>query len=101
MLQWWFEITNDNQYKGRKVSCECPAKLSNRPDNEFRNWAQALLDREIPVGMGIDTDDLVGLACEITIRHEKSTKNTSRVFERVDMILPATDRGPGYTEPPF
>ena len=100
MLEWWFEITSENLYKGRKVKAECPAKLSNHPGNQFRNWSQVILDREIPAGMGIDTDDLIGLACEVTIRHEKSKSDASRVFERIDEILPAS--GASFVEePPF
>lgn len=100
MLEWWFEITSSNQYRGRKVKAECEAKLSNHPSNRFRAWSQVLLDREIPVGMGIDTDDLTGLSCELTIRHEKAKNDPSKIFERVDEILPASSSG-FSDEPPF
>lgn len=102
MLEWWFEVLSDNQYKGRKVKAECEAKITNHPSNRFRAWSQVLLDREIPVGMGIDVDDLTGLACELTVRHEKSKTDASKIFERVDEILPATSGGGGFAdEPPF
>lgn len=103
MLDWWFEITSSDQYNGRKVKAECEAKISNHPSNRFRAWSQVLLDREIPVGMGIDTDDLTGLACELTIRLEADKKDPSKKWERVDEILPASGgAGGGFSdEPPF
>jgi hypothetical protein len=106
MLEWWFEVT-DSRFPGRdggtrKIKGECDAKISNHPGNKFRAWAETLLGREIPVGMGIDTDDILGLACDITVVHEKSSKaNDDRVFERLDQVI-AIDGGFALSDqPPF
>ena len=101
-LEWWFEVTRpgsglDEDYIGRRVKGECRPKLSSRPGNRFREWAEALLDCDIPVGMVIDIDDLVGLEAEIVIGHRKDRKDPNKVWEEVVGVLPA---GPSE-EPPF
>lgn len=101
LLDWWFEVTSEGKYKGRKVRAECEARLTNHPDNRFHNWAETLLGRQIPVGVGVDTDDLVGLPCEISIRHEADRKDASKKYERVDEILPVTGGFDLNDEPPF
>ena len=77
-LEWWWEVTKpmaglDDEYIGRRVKGECRPKITNRPGNRFREWSEAILNREIPVGMTIDLDDLVGLSLasdELLSRHE-------------------------------
>ena len=101
-LEWWWEITRpgsglDDGYIGRRVKGECRPKLTNRPGNKLREWSEAILDREIPVGMQVDTDDLIGLEAEIVIGHRVDKKDPTRVWEEVVGVLPA---GPDQA-PPF
>jgi len=104
-LEWWWEITDeqrgDGKYKGRKVKGQTDAKLSNHTRNKFRPWAEALLDREIPPGMRINTDDLVGLNAEISIGHRKDKKDPSKVYEQVDEVIPLVGSGAYDDSPPF
>lgn len=104
-LEWWWEVTRPgsglgNEYIGRKVKGECKPRLSNRPGNRFREWAEALLDREIPVGMSVDLDDLIGLEGEIVIGHRRDKKDNAKVWEEVIGVLPASS-GNVDTAPPF
>lgn len=99
-LEWWWQVQSPEQYATRKVKGECEAKLTNHPGNKFRNWSETLLGREIPVGMGIDTDDLVGLTADITVRHEKDKKDASKVWERVDEVIGVTNFSVS-DQPPF
>lgn len=90
-LDWWWEITSSmdsDAYVGRKVKGECPAKMTNREDNKFRQWAEALLNREIPIGAQIDTDDLVGLEADILIRMRQDRKERDKFWPTVDGIAP-------------
>lgn len=103
-LEWWWEITRpgaglDDEYIGRRVKGECKPKLTNRAGNRLREWAEAILDREIPIGMTIDTDDLVGLEAEIVIGHRTDRKDATKVWEEVIGVLPAV--GDSSSEPPF
>jgi len=101
-LEWWWEITRpgaglDEDYIGRRVKGECRPKLTNRPGNKFREWSEAVLDREIPVGMVVDLDDLIGLEAEIVIGHRVDKKDPTKVWEEVIGVLPAGDA----VAPPF
>lgn len=102
-LQWWWEVTSTDEYNGRKVKGECDPKISNHPRNRFRQWAEALLGREIPVGMMVDSDDLVGLTADITVKHRADKKDASKKYEEVDDVIPVGgDGGSGWgDEPPF
>jgi len=103
-LEWWWKITSStlgDQYIGRKVKGECDAKLTSHPGNKFRVWAETLLGRQIPVGMVIDTDDLVGLQADISIGHRPDRKDASRVWEFVDEVLPISGGFELSDEPPF
>ena len=102
-LEWWWEITRpmaglDDEYIGRRVKGECKPKITNRPGNRFREWSEALLDREIPIGMVIDLDDLVGLEAEIVIGHRADRRDTSKIWEEVIGVVPVTQQS---DEPPF
>lgn len=101
-LEWWWEITSTKygaEYVGRKVKGECNPKLSNRGDNRFRIWSEALLQREIPVGMSIDTDDLVGLEGEILVGLRPDRRDPNKMWEYVSNVLPVD--GSNQIEPPF
>lgn len=111
-LVWTWRIlsTNaDGDYAGRTVRGECKAKLSNRDDNRFRAWTEALINQEIPVGMRIDTDDLIGLSADVVIGIEPDRKDPLKKWNRVTDVIPATSRpGPAgprgafqSAEPPF
>ena len=105
-LEWWWEVTATNlgpQYIGRKVKGECNPKISNRGDNRFRIWAEALLNREIPVGMAIDTDDLVGMTAEIVIGVQDDRKDPLKKWNRVTDVIPNLQSGGVFagSEPPF
>lgn len=103
-LEWWWEITQTSlgeDYVGRKVKGECPPKITNRGDNLFRSWSEALLNRHIPVGMAIDTDDLIGLEAEILIGHKPNKKNPDRPWEQVFQVAPIFGGDQSGAEPPF
>ncbi len=105
VLEWWWEIRATRageQYIGRRVRGTCDAKLSNRGDNKFRIWSESLLGREIPVGMSIDTDDLVGLEAEILISTEPDKKDPHKLWNRVtDIISPISGSAFNQGDPPF
>jgi len=85
---WWFEVT-DGEYAGRKLKGETGAEITSHPNNTFRQWVEALLNEEVPVGFEFDTDDLVGLPCELTVRHVAGTgKNEGKTYENVDTLIP-------------
>lgn len=102
-LQWWWEVQSGDEYQGRKVKGETDVKISNHPRNRFRMWTESLLGREIPVGMSVDVDDLVGLTADITVRHKPDKKDPSKKYEEVDDVIPVGGSGgSGWSDqPPF
>lgn len=91
-LVWWWEVTDkeagEGLYEGRRIKGECDAKLTNHPGNRFRNWSEAILGRELPVGTGVDPEeDLVGLVADITVKHRNL--DDGRTFEEVDEVMSA------------
>lgn len=93
ILEWWFEVidkhTQDGLFEGRKVKGSCDAKLTTHPRNKFRNWAEALLGRELPTGVAVDPEaDLQGLVADITVSHREYMKNgEKRIIEEIDEVI--------------
>jgi hypothetical protein len=101
-LEWWWKITRTSagdEYVGRRVKAECNPKMSNREGNRLRIWSEALLNRELPVGMSIDTDDLVGLEAEIVIGLRQDKKDPKKKWEFVSDVISVN--GSFDAEPPF
>jgi hypothetical protein len=71
--EWTFSIT-DGEYAGLRAWGETPPFLSTREDNKVGQWGTALrgggAENAYQVGDAIDTDDLVGLPCMITVQHD-------------------------------
>lgn len=67
---WEFRIT-DGAYKGDTAYGETEDRLTNREDNLVRQWGETLLGREIELGEEFDTDNVLGLPCQVTVRHEE------------------------------
>lgn len=105
ILEWWWEITQPGgglgaEYKGRKVKGTCDARLSNRAGNRLREWSEALLGRELPVGFQLDVEDLQGLEAEIVIGHRVDKKDPTKIYEQVTDVIPLSTAGE-YDQPPF
>lgn len=103
VLQWWWEVQSGDAYSGRKVKGETDPKISTHPRNKFRGWAETLLGRELPPGLTVDVDDLVGLSADITVKHVADKKDPSRKYEEIDDVIAiGGDGGTGWgQEPPF
>lgn len=98
---WEFKITS-GQYADEKVWAETDPKITNLADDQVRHWAETLLGRELEIGEEFDTDLVVGLACQFTVRHEdpRPKKDGSGNFYGVSVqdLFPAPSE---YDEPPF
>lgn len=100
-LKWKWEIVEEGEYKGKEVTGECSAFLSDAPENRFRNWAEALLQRPLDLGQVLDEQDLVGLPALITIRYEPDRRDPSKKWRRVDDVISVSVAGFDNGEPPF
>lgn len=89
---WKFTIL-DGDYAGLGAWGETETYLSSHANNKVRQWAEALRDAPFTVGEGLDTDDLLGLSCVLTVRHDPPRpKRDGGMFygSPVDSVFPAS-----------
>ena len=99
---WDFQITS-GQYAGLHAYGETEDRLTNHPDNKVRQWAETLRDAPFEIGEGLNTDDLVGLPCIVTVRHDepRPKKDGGNFYPcPVDDVFPEGAL-PVDDEPPF
>lgn len=99
-LIWWFEVTEQGLYAGRKIKGSTSTKFSNHAGNRARNWAEQLLRRELGVNSAVSKSDLEGLPCDFTVKWDRDRQDPSKVWERVDEVMAVDGAKPG-DEPPF
>lgn len=73
---WEFSIS-EGEYAGLRAWGDTEPKMTNRADNKVRQWAETLRGSEFEMGEGLDTDDLIGLPCIITVANIKEEKKNS------------------------
>lgn len=96
---WEFEITG-GQYEGLHAWGDTEDRLTNHPDNRVRQWAETLRGAGFEIGEGLETDDLLGLPCRITVEnkeHVKKNGDKSYLCPVVDVFPASGDDD----EPPF
>lgn len=98
-LNWVFEITQDGEYLGKDVRAETSAFLSDHPENKFRLWSEALLQRPLDLGQVLNEQDLVGLSALITVHYQPDRKDPEKKWRRVEDVISLG--GSAYEEPPF
>lgn len=102
--RWEFEIT-DGDYAGLRAWGDTEDRLTNREDNRVRQWAETLQGSVFEMGDGLNTDDLIGLPCIITVKHEEprpKADGTNFYPCPVQDVFPAGSLDSSYSqEPPF
>lgn len=68
--EWTFKII-EGDFAGLHAYGETEDRLTTHPDNKVRQWAETLRGMPFEFGEGLDTDDLLGLPCVVTVRHEE------------------------------
>lgn len=99
-LKWKFEITQAGEYLGLNATAETSAYLTDEPDNVFRQWAEALLNRPLDLGVTLYPQDLEGLPCLVEIGKEQDRKDSTKFWRRVVTVIP-TGEAAQSEEPPF
>lgn len=94
-IEWDFLVI-DGEFQGTHVRGETSAYLTDHPDNKFRNWAEALLNRSLSLSDVIDETDLVGASALITVKYVADRKDDEKKWRRVDDVIPLD-----ADEPPF
>lgn len=99
-LNWIFEITEQGEFTGKDVRAETNAYLSDHPENAFRLWAEALLQRPLDLGQVLNESDLEGLSGLIMIQYVPDRKDPSKKWPRVTDVIPL-DPSSASSEAPF
>lgn len=94
--EWEFRVV-DGAYAGVNFRGSTEPKITNATETDFLPPAlpivEALLGRSLQVGEEIDTDDLVGLKAQASVRHQKPSprKNGDGFWYNVELneIFPA------------
>lgn len=88
-IEWIFKII-DGEFQGKEVRGETSAYLTDHPENRFRNWAEALLNRSLDLGFVLDETDLQGGTALITVKYVEDRKDSDKKWPRVDDVIALT-----------
>jgi hypothetical protein len=101
--QWWFEVTTDGPYRGRKVRGVTDREMTIDPRNKLHSWSEAVGRQAVPLGKNFDIDELIGCQADITVGHRLDSKDPAKKYEYIDEVIPIDLtfdlRNPG--PPPF
>ena len=123
-MKWkWTFVIVEGEHLGTELTGSSEPKITSAVDADFlplaRPYVEGLLGRPIEIGEEIDTDDLVGLTCQVSVRHlpKRPRKDGDGYWYNVEIaevFHPPTGVGeesqdqsgtnpqvPGYDEPPF
>jgi len=84
-LRWNFIVTEEGEYKGKKVHGETSTTFTNHPNCKAMNWAMALTGRTFPPESKLDTDELMGLAAKVAMINREDKQG--RVWHNVGQVF--------------
>lgn len=96
--EWTFLVTDPPEYSDIEVKGGTEPKITDATDPSgflalARPYVEALLGRSLAVGEDIDTDDLIGLGAQFTVRHQepRARKNGDGFWFNVELneVFPA------------
>lgn len=73
-LKWKFEIV-EGDFATRWLWGECWDNLDQSDGCVWRRWHEALVEREVPIGENIDTDDVLNFMCQVKCSHRSYEKD--------------------------
>jgi hypothetical protein len=66
-FQWAFEVVNDEEYAGRKLTANVSDKFG--PRSKQRQWVESMLGRGLETGERFNTESLIGGVYHATVHH--------------------------------
>lgn len=73
-LKWKWEIV-EGDYATRYVWGECWDNLDQSDGCVWRRWHEALVEREVPLGENIDTDDVLNFMAQVYVSYRSYYKD--------------------------
>lgn len=90
-INFTFRLEADGlPWDGWELEGDVPAFLNAAPENRFRQWVEAVLGNEVPVGFQVDTDALVGQMVRVVVGARPYTDkyNNDKIWNWVKDLLP-------------
>jgi len=99
----WTFYVNDGPYAGVRINRLTEPYISMHQNNLVRHFAETLTGKVWREGEGLDTDDLIGLRCLLTVKHRppvpKKDGSGMGFYMNIADIFPADALGDD--KPPF
>ena len=71
---------------------ETGTRFNTHPDCRLKNWAEAILGRELVKGYQLDTDDLLDQKCRVVIgRREYDKDGQTKIHNSVKDLMPSAE----------
>lgn len=66
-VEWNFEVTEDGEFKGRKIKGETSTNFVKHSGCKLFMWVQSVFGRELPEDFEVDTETLVGAEVRVHV----------------------------------
>lgn len=73
-VKWTFQVTDDGQFKGRRVDGYTSTSFVNNENCKMYQWVRALVGKDLPEGFSFNTDDVENADCQIVVKSEEKPR---------------------------
>ena|SRR5215213_6370335 len=88
--QWAFEIVNDEEFAGRKLTANVSDKFG--PRSKQRQWVESMLGRSLETGEEFDTEALIGGVYHATVHNIEKDGQTYAEITSLNKIRKSPSR---------
>lgn len=97
-LKWFFTIIEEGEWFGKTVQGQTSTAFTSHPNCKAYNWAVAISGKQYQDGDELDTDDILGMPCQVIIKHRPD--NQGRTWMEVRDVAPAARQSGQPTQVP-
>lgn len=102
-LNWFFTVVEQGDWYGKTLRGQTSQVFVVHPNCKAYNWAVAISGKRYAEGEELDTDDILGMPCQVIIKHREG--GDDRVWMDVRDVLPPSRSGgapaPAADQSPF
>lgn len=92
-LRWHFLITEQGEWYGKTIQGSTSTAFTAHPNCKAYSWAVAISGKQFKDGEELDTDDILGMPCQIIIKHREDSQG--RTWMDVRDVAPAARAAAG------
>lgn len=92
-IEFKFRLNADDAHDGQLIWGSTSTRFIDHPNCKLKNWAEALLGRELPSGYRLNTDDLLERRCRVVISKREWTNKDGeeQVRNEVRDVIPTKE----------